>query len=362
MTTASSAKSPDIVPVQPRETATQLLAQILDVLQADRGLDMPADETDYRDYPIGTAASTIYADNDRQYQYVYIPNAPRDLTLWTGTRSQYLGSWAEGAQINFRMPRQTGLTIEYGAGSADETLSVYFSARPIEINSVGSSSSAIISATHAEDSPAASGDLGVMMLGVRNDNLSTIPASANGDYSAFSVNSRGAQYVVAGGSAVSDGSSALAIGAVAVNGGSEGHLLAAMPMLSNGVSKDLARNNVEGTALASAARTASTQSADIVNYNGDGVIIFIDVTAIAATPSIVVTIQEKDPVSGAYFDVLSSAAIVATGRTKLTVHPGETVVANVSASHVLSRTFRVSVVNADADSITYSVGYCIASN
>lgn len=333
--------------VRPR-TATEWLATIAALLEADRGIDTPADETDYRDYPIGTAASTIYVDLDVQYQYVYIPNVPRDVELWTGTRSQYLGSWSAGAQINFRMPRETGLTINYAAGAAAATLSIYLSTRPIQINSVGSAASGYGVAIAAADNmanPTAPWGLSALMGWDGSTWDRARIANGNGG---LSVNILGA--------GLSD-----AVTALSWNVSGTPSSMSTTSVIFNGTSYDRQRNNVEGTALASLARTASTQSADIINYNGNGVIIFIDVTAIAATPSIVVTIQEKDPVSGAYFDVLSSAAIIVTGRTKLSIHPGETVVANVSAAHALARTFRISVVNADADSITYSVGYCILS-
>jgi hypothetical protein len=116
---------------------------------------------------------------------------------------------------------------------------------------------------------------------------------------------------------------------------------------------------VEGTALASAARTASVDSSDLTNGFGKGLHLVIDVTAVAATPSITVTIQGKDALSGKYYTILASAAITATGTTVLKVHPGLTAAANAAANDLLPRTWRVSVTNADADSITYSVGYSI---
>jgi len=47
----------------------------------------------------------------------------------------------------------------------------------------------------------------------------------------------------------------------------------------NGGSFDRRRNNTEGTLLASAARTATTSSPDQVNYNGSGVIVYLNITA-----------------------------------------------------------------------------------
>lgn len=119
---------------------------------------------------------------------------------------------------------------------------------------------------------------------------------------------------------------------------------------------DRARNNGTATVLASAARTATTDSADLTNHNGRGVAVDIDVTAIVDTPSVVFHVQAKDPVSGVYVTVLESAAVVGTGHTRLRVYPGIAAVANLAASDILSRTWRVRAVHADADSITYSVG------
>ena len=130
-------------------------------------------------------------------------------------------------------------------------------------------------------------------------------------------------------------------------------------LIFNGTTWDRVRNNTDGTALASAARTATANSADLVNYNGKGLHVVIDVTAITATPSVVFTIQGKDALSGQYYTVLASAAITATGTTILRVHPGLTAAANTVANDLIPRTWRVNAVHADGDSITYSVGYSL---
>ncbi len=114
------------------------------------------------------------------------------------------------------------------------------------------------------------------------------------------------------------------------------------------------------TLLASAARTADVNTEDqhnahIHGHPIRGVKVTIDATAIAATPSVVFTIQGKDPLSGQYFTVLASAAVTATGTTVLTVYPGIAASANVAASDVMPTTWRVNCDHADADSITYSI-------
>lgn len=57
----------------------------------------------------------------------------------------------------------------------------------------------------------------------------------------------------------------------------------------------------EITVLSSAARTATTNSADLTNFNAKGVALFLDVTsAPGASETLTVAVQMKDPVSGSY--------------------------------------------------------------
>lgn len=112
------------------------------------------------------------------------------------------------------------------------------------------------------------------------------------------------------------------------------------------------------TVLASAARTASPTD---VEFDCRGVLydvlhLIIDVTAVAATPSITVTIQGIDKVSGKDYTILASAAITATGTTVLKVGQGLTAAANTVANDKLPPVWKVDVAHADADSITYSIG------
>lgn len=114
--------------------------------------------------------------------------------------------------------------------------------------------------------------------------------------------------------------------------------------------------NTDATILASAARTATSNTADLTNTGARGLHLVIDVTAVALTPSVVFTIQGKDAISGKYYTLLASAAITATGTTVLRVYPGLTAAANTVANDVLPRTWRLLFTHADTDSITYSVG------
>jgi len=129
------------------------------------------------------------------------------------------------------------------------------------------------------------------------------------------------------------------------------------PRLYNGATWDRQCNNKSGTLLATLARTATPTAVDQVNYNARGIVIIIDVTAVANTPSVVFTIEGKDIASGKYYTILASAAITGTGTTVLRVYPGLTAAANVTVSDILPRDWRLVATHADADSITYSVGY-----
>jgi hypothetical protein len=118
-------------------------------------------------------------------------------------------------------------------------------------------------------------------------------------------------------------------------------------------------SNYSGIALASAARTATTASADLNNPDSVGVIVYLDVTAIAATPQLTLSIQAKDPASGKYLTLLTGAAVTTVSTNVYTIHPAVTETANVDVAVPLPGIWRVNVVHLDADSITYSVGFSL---
>lgn len=145
---------------------------------------------------------------------------------------------------------------------------------------------------------------------------------------------------------MTDAQTSASIAALSVN---------AQGALFNGVTTDKERGNVNLTLLASAARTATTNSGDQVNYNGRGLHVIVDVT-VAGTGSITITIQGKDPVSGQYYTILAGAAITTISTNIYKVYPGLPATANVSANDILPRTWRVLVTANNANTITYSVG------
>ncbi len=110
------------------------------------------------------------------------------------------------------------------------------------------------------------------------------------------------------------------------------------------------------TLYASAARTASPTAVTQTNSAGErGAHIIIVVSAVAATPSVVPTIEAYDSLSDSWYTLLTGSAITATGTTILKIYPGIAVNANATASDILPPVWRVSMTHADSDSITYSV-------
>lgn len=109
------------------------------------------------------------------------------------------------------------------------------------------------------------------------------------------------------------------------------------------------------TILGSAARTATPTVDTFRVGRPGGLLVFIDVTAASATPSVVFTIQGVDELTGATYDVLASVAVTGIGETRLHVHPAITAAANVKADELVPTTIGLTAVHADADSITYSV-------
>lgn len=128
----------------------------------------------------------------------------------------------------------------------------------------------------------------------------------------------------------------------------------------NGSSWDKLRNNVEGSLLASQARTAAATGPTMKNYNGKGVVIWLNVTAVSGTGGITPYLYGVDPVSGGAYYFAQGGTITATGLYPLVFYPG------ASGGHQyylaalpLPKTWFVYVGVADASSYTYSIGYSL---
>lgn len=136
---------------------------------------------------------------------------------------------------------------------------------------------------------------------------------------------------------------------------------AAQGMLYNGTTYDRERGNYSGSAIAAANRAIGTVTADLTNYNGTGISLFVNTTAGAG--NVTVKLQAQDPISGNWVDIpnATTAALAGVGTTMLQVHPDVAAVANVAVAAVVPRLLRVSATVAGAN-ITYSVGYQINRN
>ena len=106
-----------------------------------------------------------------------------------------------------------------------------------------------------------------------------------------------------------------------------------------------------------AARTAETNSADQTNYNGQALIIIVDISVDPAAASITPELQIKDSISGNYFTVWTAAvALTGVGTYAYLFAPGGAAGSYTEAVNLLvGRTWRFQMNVADADSMTYSV-------
>jgi hypothetical protein len=109
------------------------------------------------------------------------------------------------------------------------------------------------------------------------------------------------------------------------------------------------------TLLASAARTATNNSATVNNPRGKAIRFTVDCTARAGSASTVFTFQGLDQVSGKYYTLLASAAVTTAATTQYNIGLGSTVTANVSANVPAPVAFRVLATHGTADAHTYSV-------
>lgn len=106
--------------------------------------------------------------------------------------------------------------------------------------------------------------------------------------------------------------------------------------------------------LPSAARTADATVNVDVPFGKTAVLVVVDATDSAATPSVVPKINGLTK-SGATYTLLDGVAVTGTSSQALTIGPGLPATANVSANTLLPETIQVFMDAADTDSLTYSV-------
>ena len=107
--------------------------------------------------------------------------------------------------------------------------------------------------------------------------------------------------------------------------------------------------------LASAARTATNTSLDVLNIWYRGIHVVLDVTAVPGVDTVTLTIQGKNPLTGAYYTLLAGAAVSTAVANVYKVYPGLPATANVSANDIVPTEWRVSIAHSAASSFTYSV-------
>jgi len=135
--------------------------------------------------------------------------------------------------------------------------------------------------------------------------------------------------------------------------------------ISDGTNIRAMLGNVEGTLLASAARTATVNTPNQINYNAKGVMVFVNVSAVSGTGGLTLNFYGIDPVSGQYIGLMyASGAITAIGRYAYVIYPGVSSSAITNgirqvAGITLPRTWLVQVAVGDASSYSYSVAYSL---
>lgn len=130
--------------------------------------------------------------------------------------------------------------------------------------------------------------------------------------------------------------------------------------ISDGANIRAFSGNLEGTLLASAARTTGPTTAIQKNYNAKGVIIYLNITAASGTGGLRVFIQMIDPVSGSVTNINAApTAIIATGLYTYAIYPSMSSGATQATSGVLPRSWNVWIQELDASSYTYSLGYSL---
>jgi hypothetical protein len=108
-----------------------------------------------------------------------------------------------------------------------------------------------------------------------------------------------------------------------------------------------------------AAGAGTTNSADLYNPYGKGVVLGINISAKTGTIAVVVNIQGKDAVSSQYYTICSSASLTSAAFTTLTTYPGMSpLVANVSCAAPLPATWRAQVVSGTGSTpaVTLTIG------
>lgn len=181
---------------------------------------------------------------------------------------------------------------------------------------------------------------------------------SNANRADMTVGPQGGLFTMLGVAGLGDGTATSACSVADFSGNSR--VLGVGPYLFNGTQFDRQRGNQDNlTAIASAVYNSTQTQADQTNYNWRGITVVMDATAVVSAGSFTLEIDGKDPVSGKYYSLLTGAAVSTVSTNVYSVYPGITATANVSASAVLPRTFRIKATFNSGTSLTFSVGYML---
>lgn len=97
--------------------------------------------------------------------------------------------------------------------------------------------------------------------------------------------------------------------------------------------------NTTVTAMTLTGATSNQNGADQTNLYYRGTVCFVNISSI--TGSVIISIRNKDSVSGGIVSLLSSASISTTGTTIMYVYPGMTATANSKQDALLARTWNL---------------------
>lgn len=129
--------------------------------------------------------------------------------------------------------------------------------------------------------------------------------------------------------------------------------------LFNGTNWDRERNNIEGVALASSARTSTTASSEIINYNGRGLLVIFVVASAPSGGTLTLQVRGRTGVPTTWVQY-AGAAVSGTGTYVYELRPGSGVAADGvtgRSSGSVPRRFDINVVHSNSNSTTYSVEY-----
>lgn len=129
--------------------------------------------------------------------------------------------------------------------------------------------------------------------------------------------------------------------------------------LWNGSNFDRARNNTYLQTLASGARTGTTSSSLLTNFNFRGITVNLNITVASGTGGLQIAIQGYDQSSASYKNLHTLAtAVTTTGLNVIQLYPGidnTNSAINQTISQALPQQYRVQIVHGDSSSYTYSV-------